>query len=158
VRVWNPPAPDWERQRVRNDDSIVLDITLGNVSIVLPGDIGPDVERQLASDLASAQPAKSRPPAPLCILKAAHHGSGRSSTTPFLAALAPRIAIISAGRGNHFGHPAPATLDRYRAIGAAIFRTDQDGAIALDTDGHDVFITTCSGRTLHLTAPLPLLP
>jgi competence protein ComEC len=144
LRVWNPPPPDWERRRVRNDDSIVLEITFGRISIVLPGDIGPAVERQLASDL---------PPSSLRILKAAHHGSGQSSTATFLTALAPRVAIISAGRGNRFGHPAPAALARYRTQDTAIFRTDQDGAIEVDTDGEAVFITTCSGRTLHLAAP-----
>jgi ComEC/Rec2-related protein len=149
LRVWSPPAPDWERRRVRNDDSIVLEITFGRVSVILPGDIGPDVERHLATQLE---------PAPLRILKAAHHGSGRSSTTTFLAALAPRIAIISAGRGNRFGHPAQATLDRYRTQGTEIFRTDQDGAIELDTNGREIFITTCSGRTLHLDAPSPTRP
>jgi ComEC/Rec2-related protein len=146
VRVWNPPVPDWQRDRVRNDDSIVLEITYGAISIVLPGDIGADVERRLATEV---------PPAPLRILKAAHHGSGHSSTAAFLRALAPRIAIISAGRSNRFGHPAPATLDRYRAIDTTIFRTDQEGAIQIDTNGRDVFIATCSGRTLHLTAPPP---
>jgi len=86
----------------------------------------------------------------LRILKAAHHGSGRSSTAAFLRALAPRIAIISAGRGNRFGHPSPAALDRLHAIGAAIFRTDEDGAIQIDTDGIAAYVTTCSGRTLQL--------
>jgi competence protein ComEC len=144
LRVWNPQPPDWERRRVRNDDSIVLEIDFGRISIVLPGDIGPNVVRLLAEELS---------PAPLRILKAPHHGSGQSSTDGFLAALAPRVAIISAGRGNRFGHPAPGTLARYRAQDTAIFRTDEDGAIEVDTDGDSVFITTCSGRRLHLVVP-----
>jgi competence protein ComEC len=148
LRVWSPPAPDWERHRVRNDDSIVLEIIYDRVSIILPGDIGPDVERRLAGDIS---PGIS--PAPLRVLKAAHHGSGRSSTDAFLRALAPRIAIISAGRGNRFGHPAPAALQRFDAIGSAVFRTDQDGAIELDTDGRDVYVTTCSGRLMHIAVP-----
>jgi competence protein ComEC len=145
LRVWSPPTPAWERRRVRNDDSIVLEIAYDRVSIVLPGDIGPDVERELAQ----------RPWATgmLRILKAAHHGSARSSTAAFLNALAPNVAIISAGRGNHFGHPAAATLDRYRARNTEILRTDRDGAIELDTNGRDVLITTCNGRSLHMSAP-----
>jgi competence protein ComEC len=157
LRVWNPPADTaaadaFQRATVRNDDSIVLEIPFGRVSIILPGDIGPDVERRLAADLSSG-PGILPAPAMLRILKAAHHGSGRSSTAAFLRALAPRIAIISAGRGNRFGHPAPAALDRLHAIGAAIFRTDEDGAIQIDTDGIAVYVTTCSGRTLRLAVP-----
>jgi competence protein ComEC len=165
LRVWNPPTPEWERRRVRNDDSIVLEITYGRVSIILPGDIGPDVERELAPALAQAKAAPQSPERPespgrpewptLRILKAPHHGSARSSTTAFLNAIAPSIAIISAGRGNHFGHPAAAALHRYQLQHAEIFRTDEDGAIQLDTNGRDVHITTCTGRTMHMSAPAP---
>ena len=57
IRVWHPSAPEWLRTRVRNDDSIVLELALGDVSLILPGDIGPSVERILAVEHASpAQP------------------------------------------------------------------------------------------------------
>ena len=66
IRVWHPSAPEWIRTRVRNDDSIVLELALGNVSLILPGDIGPAVERSLAGQHASpALPASDdqrRPP------------------------------------------------------------------------------------------------
>jgi competence protein ComEC len=68
----------------------------------------------------------------------------------FLRALQPQIAIFTAGRANHFGHPAPAVLQRYQDIGAAIFRTDQDGAVTLDTDGHSIEVHTFTGRHLSL--------
>jgi beta-lactamase superfamily II metal-dependent hydrolase len=61
-------------------------------------------------------------------------------------ALAPRIAIVSAGRANHFGHPVPEVLDRYRQVGTEIFRTDQDGAVTIDTDGNAVEVRTFTGR------------
>ena len=64
--VWHPPPPDWERQRVRNDDSLVLELRHGQVSIILTGDIGPDVESTLATRI---------PPAPVRVLKIPHHGS-----------------------------------------------------------------------------------
>lgn len=57
---------------------------------------------------------------------------------------------MSAGRNNHFGHPAPEVLDRYRAIGSAIFRTDQDGAVTVDTDGKTIDVHTIQGRRLLL--------
>jgi competence protein ComEC len=146
VRVLNPRPAEWTRRRVRNDDSIVLEIVLGDVSLLLPGDVGPDAERAIAPGIA---PIANVPPR-IRILKAPHHGSRTSSTTLFLDALTPQIAIISAGRGNRHGHPAPTVLERYATRGATVFRTDRDGAIQLDTDGHTLIIRTCSGRLLSL--------
>ena len=80
-----------------------------------------------------------------------HHGSATSSSPAFLEALRPDIAVISAGRGNPFGHPVPAVLERYRDIGAAIYRTDQDGAVTVETDGKTVRVRTFKGRRLTLT-------
>ena len=97
---------------------------------------------------------RSRPSfarAPIRILKVPHHGSATSSSQAFLDALRPDIAVISAGRGNPFGHPVPAVLERYRNIGAAIYRTDQDGAVSVETDGTTVRVTTFTGRKLTLT-------
>jgi competence protein ComEC len=132
VRAWHPPPPEWERQRVRNDDSLVLEIRYGAVSVVLPGDIGALVEEGLA---------KAMPATPIRILKAPHHGSATSSAMRFLAALRPQVAVISCGRGNRFGHPSPAVLERYRQVGALIYRTDQQGAITIDTDGRTYRVT-----------------
>jgi len=147
IRVLHPPMPDWERQRVRNEDSIVLEIRFGEVSIVLPGDIGREAEQRLVPLLATA---------PLTILKAPHHGSATSSTQPFIDALHPSAVIFSAGRGNRFGHPAPPVVARYRAANAVIFRTDEDGAIVLDTDGRSVAMWTWVGRRVALHEPEPI--
>ena len=117
----HPPRPDWERQRVRNDDSEVLEIRYGGVSFVFTGDIGREVERTIAPDVRRARR--------FAILKVPHHGSATSSSQRVSRRAAPDIAVISAGRGNPFGHPVPSVLERYRNIGAAIYRTDQDGAV-----------------------------
>jgi competence protein ComEC len=138
IRVLHPPPPDWERQRVRNDDSIVLELRMGDVSIILPGDIG-----------AEGEHAVRLAPGPLTIVKAPHHGSATSSTVPFVRAAHPSAVVFSAGRGNHFGHPAPVVVERYRDAGALMFRTDVDGAVVLDTDGRTVEMSTWSGR--HVT-------
>jgi competence protein ComEC len=140
--VHHPPNPDWERQRVRNDDSAVLEIRYGGVSFVFTGDIGRDVERTIASRFTRA---------PIRILKVPHHGSATSSSQDFLDALRPDIAVISAGRGNTFGHPVPSVVERYRNIGAAIYRTDQDGAVTVETDGVTVRVLTFNGRKLTRT-------
>jgi len=142
VVAWHPPPPDWERQKVRNDDSLVLELRWGGVSIVLPGDVGRDVEGAVARRLD---------PAAVRVLKVPHHGSASSSSPALLEAARPWAAVISAGRGNPFGHPAPAVLGRYRAIGAGIFRTDRDGAVTVETDGHEVLLSTFSGRRFRLS-------
>jgi competence protein ComEC len=141
VVVRHPIAPDWERQKVRNDDSIVLELRWRNVSILLTGDIGRVPERIIAPGI---QPARIR------VIKVAHHGSLTSSTAEFVNTIRPQIAVVSAGRSNHFGHPVPEVLDRYRAAGAEVFRTDRDGAVMIDTDGTSVNVHTFTGRLLSL--------
>jgi competence protein ComEC len=142
IRVLHPPPPEWERQRVRNEDSVVIELRLGSVSIVLPGDIGSEAEQLLTPRLSTG---------PITVVKAPHHGSATSSTEPFVAALHPSAVIFSAGRNNRFGHPAPVVVARYRAAKALVCRTDDDGAIVLDTDGTVVHISTWgSGRSVTL--------
>jgi competence protein ComEC len=143
VSVKHPAIPEWERQVVRNDDSIVLELRWRNVSIVLTGDIGTEVEQAIVGDFA---------PAPLRVVKVPHHGSATSSSEAFVRGLAPQVAVISVGRSNAFGHPAATVLERYQSIGAALFRTDRDGAINVDTDGTTLDIHTCTGRRIQITA------
>ncbi len=137
IDVLHPPPPDWERQKARNDDSLVLDVRLGGVSILLTGDIGRDTERAIVSSIR---------PAAIRILKAAHHGSATSTSAEFLLATRPAAVIFTAGRDNRFGHPAPVVVARVQASGAQMFRTDVDGAISITTDGRSAVLTTVSGR------------
>jgi competence protein ComEC len=131
IHTLHPPRPDWERQRVRNDDSIVLAIRYGRVSFVLPGDIGREGEQAALGHFQRS---------PIVVVKAPHHGSATSSTQPFLDALQPRAVIVSAGRNNRFGHPAPTVVERYRAMQTEIFSTADDGAVTVETDGKVVTI------------------
>jgi competence protein ComEC len=140
--VVHPPRPDWERPRSRNDDSVVLRVRIDEVEILLTGDAGAEFERLFAAG----------DPAPIRILKVGHHGSRSSTSQALLAAYRPHVALISAGRGNLFGHPAPEVLARLTAIGTTTFRTDRDGAITIDTDGQSVAIDTWSGRRLAIDA------
>ena len=137
VRVLHPPEPDWERPRVRNDDSVVLELSCGRVALLLTGDVSGDVEREIASRLTAA---------PVRILKVAHHGSRTSSSLALLESWRPQIALISAGRGNTFGHPAAEVLERLESIGARIYRTDRDGQITLETDCESVFVRTFNDK------------
>jgi len=138
----HPEVADWERQKVRNDDSIVLELRWRDVSVLLTGDIGRPVERTLAATI---------PPARLRVMKVPHHGSLTSSTADFVHEMHPNVAVVSAGRGNHFGHPVPEVLERYLSVGTEIFRTDRDGAVTVDTDGISLDVHTFTGR--HLSLP-----
>ena len=141
LRVLHPPLPDWERQRVRNEDSVVIELRVGVVSIVLAGDIGSEGERAILSRLERGR---------LTVLKAGHHGSATSSTQEFLSATQPAAVIFSAGRDNRFGHPHWTVLDRFEALGSAIFRTDQDGAVFVETDGDVVEVHGWTGRAVAI--------
>jgi competence protein ComEC len=131
LRVLHPPLPDWERQRVRNDDSIVLEIVHGDVAVLLLGDVGAEVERSILPQLTRASQR---------ILKVGHHGSRTSTSQALLDHWRPQIALISCGRGNSFGHPAPEVIRRLESVGARIYRTDLDGQVTIDTDG--IHVTT----------------
>ena len=135
IRVLHPPAPDWERPRVRNDDSLVIEVRYRDVAILLTGDIGAEIERQILPALS---------PASIRILKVAHHGSRTSTSQALLDAWKPQIALISSGRGNRFGHPAPEVIQRLEAAHVHVYRTDRDGQITLDTNGNQVVIRTFS--------------
>jgi competence protein ComEC len=137
VRVHHPPLPDWERQRVRNNDSLVFELRFGAVSTLLTGDIGREVEEELLSALDLL---------PTVILKVPHHGSGTSSSAPFLARLKPQLALIGVGRANPYGHPVPSVLERYHHLGTQILRTDLDGQIEVITDGQSVQTSTYTSR------------
>jgi competence protein ComEC len=76
------------------------------------------------------------------ILMVGHHGSAYSSTPEFLAAVRQRIAIISCGLHNVFGHPSPRTVAAPHAAGAKVYRTDLDGGITVDATGAEITATS----------------
>ena len=115
----------------KNDDSLVLKITYGEVDVLFTGDIGKKAEARL---IASGQDLRSE------ILKVPHHGSRTSSTAPFLKAVQPRYAIFSLGQSNQYQFPHAVVVERYRARGCPMLRTDQSGAITLRTDGTNCWI------------------
>jgi competence protein ComEC len=130
--VLHPPPADWERRKVRNDDSLTLDIRYGNVRFILPGDIGVEAENVIA-DMEASRTFRG-----LTILKVPHHGSAGSSSALFLDAFDPAMAVVSAGRGNRFGHPAPPVIAAYLTRGTPLLRTDESGAIAIVTNGRGI--------------------
>ena len=84
-------------------------------------------------------------------MKSPHHGSGTSSSQEFIDAMKPDVVVISNGRGNPYGHPVPYVLERYRALGSKVLRTDQDGQVEVSTDGQYLTARSFTGR--RLSAP-----
>lgn len=111
-----------------NDRSVVVRVAFAGASVLLPGDLEASGEQGLIESAAAIDAD---------VLKAPHHGSTTSSTPALLAAVAPRAAVVSAGLANGYGFPKPQLLQRYRDVGARVYRTDLDGAVRviLDADG-----------------------
>jgi competence protein ComEC len=107
-----------------NDNSLVVELRYRGRSILLLGDLEAEGEALLAE---AGLPRVD-------VVKVAHHGSPTSSTAPLVAAARPARAVISCGRANRFGFPAPAVVERWRAAGADVARTDTDGTITVTVD------------------------
>lgn len=108
-----------------NARSCTLRVSGGGRSVLLAGDIEAPQEARLVATM----PDKLRAD----VLLAPHHGSGTSSTLAFLRAVAPEIAVFQVGYRNRYHHPKKEVADRYRALGIAQVRTDETGAIELDS-------------------------
>lgn len=117
-----------------NEASIVTKISYGDTSFLLTGDSPSDVEDFLVKTYGNQLHAD--------VLKLGHHGSKTSSSDSFLQTVKPMTAIVSAGLGNKYGHPAPEVIERVESINAQILETSQLGTIDCRSDGKTI---SCSG-------------
>jgi competence protein ComEC len=113
-----------------NEASAVALIRYGEIRFLLMG----DAERGEEEYLLGRTPELLRAD----VLKVGHHGSSTSSTPAFLDAVRPRIALVSVGAGNSYGHPSPHVMQALVARGAQVLRTDRLGAVVVHTDGHRI--------------------
>ncbi len=120
-----------------NSNSLVFRLEYGHFRMLFTGDAGAEAEERI---LASGADLRAD------VLKVGHHGSAYSSTPAFIRAVSPRYAVISVGRNNLFGHPAQSTIETLQHAGARIYRTDEDGAVTIHTDGESVAISTVVTR------------
>ena len=127
--LWPPSDYAVYGDDMLNDGSVVARVQFGDVSFLFAGDIQREAEGRL---LASGQNLEST------VLKVAHHGSDSSTSNEFLQVVKPAYAVISVGADNEYGHPARSTLRRLSAIGAKVFRTDEQGTVVFTTDGRTV--------------------
>lgn len=131
-------APSSEAQTLgANDASLVLRLRFGATSFLFPGDIEKPGEENL---LGRCDPSST-------LLKVPHHGSRTSSTPSFVERVHPQHVVIPVGR-NRFGFPHEEVVARYRQIGAAIHRTDLEGAITAWSDGASLHVEPFLGETI----------
>ncbi len=114
-----------------NDMSVVLRVSYGKNTFLFTGDASAEIERQI---LAAGYEVRAD------VLKIAHHGSSSSTCPEFLQAVAPRLAVISCGRNNDFGHPHRETLQLLKDQGVNYRRTDENGTVTVYGNGKDLYI------------------
>jgi competence protein ComEC len=107
-----------------NDASVTMLVRSGGITMLMLGDLEPPSQRALLRSPAAAELGA------VDVLKVAHHGSAYQDPD-LMRVVAPRLALISAGADNPYGHPAPSTVAALRAGGAVVLRTDEDGAVAV---------------------------
>ena len=122
--------PGWQEDL--NEDSVVLLLEYHGFRALFAGDAGLPAEAWLAGRIGRVD-----------LLKVGHHGSRSATGAAWLDEVAPRIAVISTGRGNRYGHPHREVVDRLLARGVSLWRTDQDGTVAVSVDGTTIRV---SGR------------
>ncbi len=109
-----------------NDDSLVMRLTYGDTSFLFTGDMTEKAEKELIEDGENVK----------CdVLKVGHHGSSGSSCYQFLYEAEPKIAVISCGKDNDYGHPHDEALSRLKDAGVTVYRTDELGSVIIFSNG-----------------------
>lgn len=121
------PCPGPKAERSANDNSFVFSLRYGHHAVLLTGDAESEQEAELVDRFGSGLASD--------VLKVGHHGSRSSSTNSFLAHAMPKLAVVSCGMRNRFGHPHQQLLQRLEAYGAKVWRTDLGGSLIWVTDG-----------------------
>lgn len=129
------PCPSLRPGLGANDNSLVIRLLFGKRAFLFTG----DAEEEAEAHLLSTGVALSAD-----FLKVGHHGSRTSSTPAFLDAVRPRVATMSTGVRNRFGHPHASTLEKLKARGILALRTDRFGALRIETDGNALELRSVS--------------
>jgi len=111
-----------------NANSLVVRLDYGDFSMLLPGDAEEQTEHRMLTKDLNLQTD---------VLKVSHHGSKYATAADFLERVKPAVAIVSCGEWNRYGHPAQVVLDRLKAAGVKLYRTDLQGEITITTRGKE---------------------
>lgn len=114
-----------------NDSSLVFVATVNKLKYLFTGDISTTVEKQLV---------ETYPDLKVDVLKVSHHGSNTATSALFLEKIKPRIALISCGKGNLYGHPHDDVIQRLHDYGVKVYRSDQMGMVKIVYYGNDNYI------------------
>jgi competence protein ComEC len=135
LEVLSPTSRPFYGPSAINENSVVLRLTWGEMGFLLTGDIEEQAEARLVE---RAAPLRST------VLKVGHHGSATSSSPEFLEAVAPRVAVVSVGADNRFGHPSPQVIDRLKSLVGddGVYSTAKNGTIEFTTDGTRLWVKT----------------
>lgn len=121
-----------------NEASVVVMVAYREARLLLTGDAEAESEEWLRRRYGAGLRAH--------VLKVGHHGSRTSSRPDFLDAVRPRLALVSVGAGNRYGHPGAEVMRSLRDRGAQVMRTDEDGTVVVSTDGRTVRVSTDDGH------------
>lgn len=121
----------------QNEGTIVARITYKDFSVLLTGDLEFALEDRLVANKGDIFPLKSN------ILKVGHHGSAGSTSGNFIDAVKPKLAVISVGKDNRYGHPAKRVLDLLDKYKIPTYRTDNNGRVEIESDGTDYQCVSC---------------
>lgn len=135
-------APFADSDSNLNNVSAVVRITYGKTVMLFTGDAEKTIENQLLNSGIDAD-----------VLKVGHHGAGSASSSGFIKAVSPDIAVISVGEGNSYGHPHSDTLAILNEVGANIYRTDEQGTIVVTADQNKKITVDKKASTVKENAP-----
>ena len=125
-----------------NNCSAMVKLTYGKTVMIFTGDSEKEIESQLDFSNIDAD-----------VLKVGHHGSKSSSSTGFINAVSPDIAVISVGEGNSYGHPNSETIALLNQVGADVYRTDEQGTIVVTADKNKKITVDKKASTVKENAP-----
>jgi competence protein ComEC len=144
LRILAPDSAWTAGLRDANDASAVVLVQFGRIRFLLTGDAETSEEAWLVRATSGTLRAD--------VLKVAHHGSRTSTSPAFLDAVHPRVALISVGAGNRYGHPGARVLEDLAAAGAIVLRTDRSGSVVVRSDGRTLSIDV-EGESWPLSMP-----
>lgn len=126
-----------KKPQEQNEGTVVARLLYNNFSVLLTGDLEFALEDRLIAAQSDIFPLES------IILKVGHHGSAGSTSEAFLKAVNPKIAVISVGAKNRYGHPAKRVLDLLEKYTVPTYRTDQKGRIEIVSNGTEYRCVAC---------------
>lgn len=133
--ILHPSSPYLQGTRCDlNNNSVVFRANFDDISLLFTGDLEQEGEARLLNQLTGSSTSDNKLNSQ--VLKVGHHGSSTATNREFLTAVSPKVAVISVGRGNPYGHPAPQLLARLGEEKVEVFRTDKHGAVIVKTDGN----------------------